>query len=321
MSWIFQQLFPSHILRCTVITMQVPGILEHISANTGANIRKHMQHAFDATNMQHSFQSFLLTFYIIFKMASWVKLNFQYQYIDLLHFHRKFRSNKPDWANPKSHLLTFTNSYTKKSHSQALVERTFAGKTTCDPISRLGGLDFLNQTFNMENPRGHFAVICFVEYPKMLDIFLWKWYLFENCWDIWWSSPNLFFWVWVFWETHTAKIWKTGLRNPLSPNATPAPTLRIHMIPMVGGCLRFPWLKDVELLLLVTTVPRYFGVLSPWLLVVEIQNIKCARNGRPNNHRGYTPKEMMIWNRIMLDAGFSRYDPYAPCMGLSLWQM
>ena len=169
--------------------------------------------------------------------------------------------------------------------------------------------------------RGHFAVIFFVEYPKMLENVLWKWYLFENCWDIWLSSPNLFFWVWVFWETHTAKIWKTGLRNPLSPNATPALTLRIHMIPMVGGCLRFPWLKDVELLLLVTTVPRYFGVLSPWLLVVEIQNIKCARNGRPNNHRGYTPKEMMIWNRIMLDAGFSRYDPYAPCMGLSLWQM
>ena len=156
---------------------------------------------------------------------------------------------------------------------------------------------FLNQTFNMENPRGHFAVIFFVEYPKMLDIFLWKWYLFENCWDHMVVVPQLFsFRCEVFWERHTTKIWKTGPRNPLSPSATPAPTLRIHMIPMVGGCLRFPWLKDVELLLLVTTVPRYFGVLSPWLLIVEIQNIKCARNGRPNNHRGYTPKEMMIWN-------------------------
>ena len=70
--------------------------------------------------------------------------------------------------------------------------------------------------------------------------------------------------------------------------------------------------EDVELFLLVNTVPRYFGVLSPWLLIVEIQNIKCARNGSPNDHRGYHLKEMMICNRIMVDAGFSHIFPLWP---------
>ena len=65
-------------------TMQVRGILEshYLGQILVSNIRKHILfHAFDASNMhlmqvawcsmQHPFQCFLLTFYIIFKMSEW----------------------------------------------------------------------------------------------------------------------------------------------------------------------------------------------------------------------------------------------------------
>ena len=160
------------------------------------NIRKHILfHAFDASNMhlmqvawcsmQHPFQCFLLTFYIIFKISEW---NWKNAHRSTAHVHL-FVSGGTQTSNrtksaPSPKSFHQPNQFPTKTHRiQAVVERTFAGKTTCNSIPRLGGLKVFwkSQVFSTRKTPP-FCCVFFVwlNIPRWFCGFLWRWYFYSR---------------------------------------------------------------------------------------------------------------------------------------------
>ena len=127
--------------------------------------------------------------------------------------------NQYNQIRPKSQVLSSTEPTSYKTHGiKAVVERTFAGKTTCNSIPRLGG-----RAKVFSNPdvfSGATFVFFLLNIPRCFCGFLWTWYFYLRIADIhvyiyrYGCAPMFFFGCEFFFRKGgTTKIWKTGLRN------------------------------------------------------------------------------------------------------------
>ena len=165
----------------------------------------------------------MLSSYILYHLQDiWVKL--QKCSIDLYCTCSSFcfgshPNSQYNQIRPKSQVPSTKPTSYKTHPIKAVVERTFAGKTTCNSIPRLGGLKVFwkSQVFSTRKTP-----------PLLWWFFIWGWTsqdgFVDFCEDyifVWellryiWLSPTLFFGVsFFFGKGGTTRIWKTGLRNP-----------------------------------------------------------------------------------------------------------
>lgn len=177
----------------------------------------------DASRMQHPFQCFLLTFYVSSSryLSETEKIPTDLRSTCSSFCFGSHPNSQYNQIRPKSQVLSTKPTSYKTHPIKAVVERTFAGKTTCNSIPRLGGLKFFLEEpsfFNTENSAILRCFFLWLSIPRWFCgvLWTWYWYLFENLLRYIMAVPNLLFWCeFFFGERRHHKDLEDWFKKPL----------------------------------------------------------------------------------------------------------